>query len=160
MIRKNKKDNIRVRDNMNSRKLFISCVSGVSALLIFGSATAESDKSTKKDVTATEANIVDEESSSIWESNPIEINAVNVQVLDKISGKVLKKRVKVGEPLEFGGIQVTLKRCFKNAPEDSKEIYAFVEIGERKSLFARWLFASSPSVNIFEHPQYDVRVGF
>lgn len=160
MIRKNKKDNIRVKNNMNSRELFISCISGVSALFIFGFATAEPDKSTEKNVTVTEENVIDEESSSIWESNPIEINAVIVQVLDKISGKVLKKRIKVGEPLEVGGIQVTLKRCFKNAPEDSKEIYAFIEIGERKSLFARWLFASSPSVNIFEHPQYDVRVGF
>lgn len=145
---------------MNSRKLFIFCVSGVSALLIFGFATAESEKSTEKEARKAEENVVDEESSSIWESNPIEIDAVNIQILDKISGKVLKKRIKVGEPLEFGGIQVTLKRCFKNAPEDSKEIYAFVEIGERKSLFARWLFASSPSINIFEHLQYDVRVVF
>lgn len=149
---------------MNSRKLFIFCVSGISALFIYGLAcdfaVAESDKTAEKGVAKTEENVFDEESSSIWESNPIEINAVNVQVLDKISGKVLKKRIKVGEPLEFGGIQVTLKRCFKNAPEDSKEIYAFVEIGERKFLFARWLFASSPSINIFEHPQYDVRVGF
>lgn len=149
---------------MNSHKLFIFCVSGISALFISGLAcdfaVAESDKTAEKGVAKTEENVVDEESSSIWESNPIEINAVNVQILDKISGKVLKKRIKVGEPLEFGGIQVTLKRCFKNAPEDSREIYAFVEIGERKSLFARWLFASSPSINIFEHPQYDVRVGF
>ena len=149
---------------MNSRKLFIFGVSGISALFISGLAcdfaVAESDKTAEKGVAKTEENVVDEESSSIWEPNPIEISAVNVQVLDKISGKVLKKRIKVGEPLEFGGIQVTLKRCFKNAPEDSKEIYAFVEIGERKSLFARWLFASSPSINIFEHPQYDVRVGF
>lgn len=149
---------------MNSQKLFISGVSCVFALFIagfvFDSAVAESDKTSERDLAKTEENVVEEESSSIWESNPIEINAVNVQVLDKISGKVLKKRIKVGEPLEFGGIQVTLKRCFKNAPEDSKEIYAFIEIGERKSLFARWLFASSPSINIFEHPQYDVRVGF
>ena len=151
---------------MNSRKLFIFCVSGISALFVsglaFDFAVAESDKTAEKGVAKTEEAeaVVDEEPSSIWESNPIEINAVNVQILDKISGKVLKKRIKVGEPLEFGGIQVTLKRCFKNAPEDSKEIYAFVEIGERKSLFARWLFASSPSINIFEHPQYDVRVGF
>lgn len=97
---------------------------------------------------------------SIWDSKPIEIDAVNIQVLDKVSGKVIRKRVEVNKPMEFGGIKVVLKRCFKNAPEDSKEITAFVEITERKSLFARWLFASSPSVNVFEHPQYDVRVEF
>ena len=143
---------------MNSRKLFIF---GASALFIFGFTSAKSEKLAEKSSEKIEENIVaEEESSSIWESNPIEIEAVNIQVLDKLSGKVIKKRVKVGEPMEFAGIQVTLKRCFKNAPEDSKEIYAFVEIGERKSLFARWLFASSPSINIFEHPQYDVRVGF
>lgn len=143
---------------MNSLKLFIFCI---STLLILDFTTAKSNKLANSDTKKAEENdTTQEDSSSIWESNPIEIDAVNVQVLDKISGKVIKKRIKVGEPIEFGGIQVTLKRCFKNAPEDSKEIYAFVEIGERKSLFARWLFASSPSINIFEHPQYDVRVGF
>lgn len=102
----------------------------------------------------------DREEASIWDSKPEEISAVNVQILDKVSGKVIKRRVEVGQPLEFGGIKVTLSRCFKNAPEDPREIYAFVEISERRSIFSRWLFASSPAVNLFEHPQYDVRVEF
>lgn len=103
---------------------------------------------------------IPEEVSSVWDANPIEINAVNIQVLDKISGKVLRKQIKIGKTEEFGNIRVTLKRCFKNAPEDSKEIYAFIEISEYKTIFAKWLFASSPSINVFEHPQYDVRVEF
>lgn len=103
----------------------------------------------------------EDENSSIWDSKPEEIRAVNIQVLDKTSGKVIKKKINVNEPLRVGSIEITLKRCFKNAPEDSKEIYAFVEIRDGKFLpFARWLFASSPSVNLFAHPQYDVRVEF
>lgn len=97
---------------------------------------------------------------SIWDSKPEEISAVNVQILDKTSGKVIKRRIEVGQPLEFGGIKVTLNRCFKNAPEDPREIYAFIEISERRSIFSKWLFASSPAINLFEHPQYDVRVEF
>ncbi|MBR1734364.1 MAG: DUF2155 domain-containing protein [Alphaproteobacteria bacterium] len=102
----------------------------------------------------------DEDSASIWDSKPEEIQAVNVQILDKISGKVINKRIRVNQSIKVAGIEITLKRCFKNSPEDSKEIYAFIEIGERKSIFSKWLFASSPSINLFAHPQYDVRVEF
>lgn len=102
----------------------------------------------------------DQEEASIWDSRPEEISAVNVQILDKISGKVIKRRIEVGQPLEFGGIKVTLNRCFKNAPEDPREIYAFIEISERRPIFSRWLFASSPAINLFEHSQYDIRIEF
>lgn len=97
---------------------------------------------------------------SIWDSEPEEITTVNIQILDKVSGKVIKRRVEVGQPLEFGGIKVTLSRCFRSAPEDPREIYAFIEISERRPIFSRWLFASSPAINLFKHPQYDVRVEF
>lgn len=127
-----------------------------------------SDKTAKKSNTETNAaNITankdddENDNSSIWDSKPEEITAVNIQVLDKTSGKVFKKKIKKNEPLKVGGIEITLKRCFKNAPEDSKEISAFVEIKEGKFMpLARWLFASSPSINLFAHPQYDVRVEF
>lgn len=98
------------------------------------------------------------ETASIWDSRPIELNAVYVQILDKVSGKIIVRRIEVGQPLEFGGIKVILRRCFKNAPEDCHEIYAYIEIFEKRLIFSRWLFASSPAINLFEHPLYDVRI--
>jgi hypothetical protein len=98
---------------------------------------------------------------SIWESNPIEIDVVKVQILDKISGKVYKMDIKLNSKKTFRSIGLELKRCFKNSPEDDKEIYAFVEITENgKIIFSNWLFASSPSINLFSHPMYDIRIEF
>ncbi|MDR2766377.1 MAG: DUF2155 domain-containing protein [Holosporaceae bacterium] len=102
-----------------------------------------------------------EEKSSIWESKLLEIYGAKVQILDKISGKVFQQRLSVNKPISFGSVQLTLRRCFQNGPEDNKEIYAFIEIVENgRKIFSKWLYASSPSVNQFVHPVYDVRVEF
>jgi hypothetical protein len=96
-----------------------------------------------------------------WESKPIEIYAVQIQILDKISGKVFRHEVKTNGRITLKGVGLALKRCFKNSPEDPKEIYAFIEITKNnRKIFSGWLFASSPSVNLFAHPIYDVRVEF
>ena len=103
----------------------------------------------------------DDEKKSIWESNPIEIDNVNIQILDKISGKVFRKNIKAGDPIIFGSIKLNLKRCFKSSPEDYREIYSFIEIYENnKMVFAKWLFASSSSINLFSHAIYDARIEF
>jgi hypothetical protein len=102
-----------------------------------------------------------DENESIWESRPIEVEDANVQILDKISGKVYKENIKVNHPKNFGSIELKLRRCFRNSVEDNREISAFIEIREMgKIIFANWCFASSPSVNLFSHSVYDVRVEF
>jgi hypothetical protein len=98
---------------------------------------------------------------SIWESDPIEVDNANIQILDKISGKVYRENIKLNSPKIFGSIELKLKRCYKNGPEDDKEISAFIEIKEKgKLIFSNWIFASSPPVNLFSHPVYDIRVEF
>ncbi|MDR0753241.1 MAG: DUF2155 domain-containing protein [Holosporaceae bacterium] len=101
------------------------------------------------------------EESSLWESDPIEIDSVKIQILDKISGKVYRESIKLNYKKKFRSIELELKRCFKNSPEDEKEISAFVEITENGNVvFSNWLFASSPSINLFSHPIYDIRIEF
>lgn len=102
-----------------------------------------------------------EKTESIFESRPIEIDSANVQILDKISGKKYHTKLFLNKTEKFGSIEITLKRCFKNSPEDENEVYAYIEIKEQdKVIFSKWLFASAVSVNIFSHPVYDVRVEF
>lgn len=98
---------------------------------------------------------------SIWESDPVELDSVKIQVLDKISGKVFHDKLTVKQSFKFGTIEVNLRKAFKNSPDDNDEVYAYIEIKERgKIIFGDWLFASSPSVNLFKHPVYDIRVEF
>ena len=124
------------------------------------------------------------EADSFWASRAIEIEEVQIQVLDKISGKVYRGKIKVGDPVAFGNLVILLKRAFKNDPSEDKEVYAYIEIYESpidgpdmdvtvdrfgnqvieringKKIFAKYLFASSPAINQFQHPIYDVRVEF
>lgn len=97
----------------------------------------------------------------LWNTKPEETNSVNIQILDKISGKVFRERIKVNQPIQFESLKICLKKCFKSSPDDSNEVYAYVIIqdGERVR-FSGWLYASAPAVNLFEHSVYDVRVEF
>ncbi len=105
--------------------------------------------------------IVSDSDSSIWESFPVKSDSVNIQILDKISGKVFRSKLNVGQSSRFGTITMHLKKAFVNSPDDVDEVYAYVEISEDgKIIFSNWLFASSPSVNLFTHPVYDVRIEF
>jgi hypothetical protein len=112
-----------------------------------------------------EDNDVDREGNldevSLWNSLPIEQFEANIQILDKISGKVFRQKIKLGTPVTFGTISIKLKRCFRNSPEEKKEVYAFLEVEENEQkIFSNWLFASSLSINLFAHPVYDLRVEF
>lgn len=97
----------------------------------------------------------------LWNTKPEEADSVNIQILDKISGKVFRARIKVNQQIQFESLKICLKRCFRSIPDDSNEVYAYVVIqdGERVR-FSGWLYASAPAVNLFEHSVYDVRVEF
>lgn len=101
------------------------------------------------------------EENSMWKSDPVEISEVSVQILDKVSGKVFRGKMRLNQPVSFGTISLVLKRSFKNSPEDKNEVCAFIVISENdKVIFANWLFASSPSTNLFCHPMYNVHIEF
>ena len=105
--------------------------------------------------------VVPDVDSSIWESFPVESDNVNIQVLDKISGKVFKSKLRLGQPVRFGTVTIDLEKAFVNSPDDLNEVYAYIKIQEDgKVIFNDWLFASSPSINLFTHPVYDIRIEF
>ncbi|MBE6447259.1 MAG: DUF2155 domain-containing protein [Alphaproteobacteria bacterium] len=103
----------------------------------------------------------DENFDSKDQSPYLEVSDANIQVLDKISGKVLHKRFKVGDAAVFGTIKITVVKVRSSPPDEEREIIALLKIEEdNKVVFFDWIFASSPSINLFEHQVYDVRVEF
>lgn len=101
------------------------------------------------------------EKARMWESKPEEVDSVNIQILDKISGKVFRTKANIEQKVRFESLAIQLKRAFRNSPDDSNEVYAYVIIKENERVwFSGWLFASAPAVNLFEHSVYDVRVEF
>ena len=96
--------------------------------------------------------------------------------LDKITAHVTEFEAKVGEPTTFGALEVLVRTCDKNPPEETPRTAAYVEIRqlERKGataadpdagmvadeapIFSGWMFAESPGLNALEHPVYDIWV--
>lgn len=139
---------------MKKYSLCIGCLLTCFNLIAEEAETTQSSQSADN-----EKSRFSDEEISLWESDPIKIDAVDVQILDKVSGKVY--HAKLTDSITFGTIVLKLEKAFKNSPEDMDEVYALIKIIEDgQELFHNWLFASSPSINRFEHPIYDVRIEF
>lgn len=71
-----------------------------------------------------------------------------------------------GESREIGPVIIRLSACERTAPwELPQEVGAFVQVDIRergasrhRRVFSGWLFRESPSLNVVEHPIYDVWV--
>ena len=78
--------------------------------------------------------------------------------------------LKPGEARRIGDVIVRLSACERTAPwEEPPETGAFVQVlvfdrpdvdsdEEWRRIFSGWLFKNSPSLNVVEHPIYDVWV--
>jgi hypothetical protein len=82
--------------------------------------------------------------------------------LDKITGRVINFDTAIGETVQFGALQVTVRACYTRPPTETANTDAFVEVdevtlqGEVKRIFTGWMFAASPGLHGVEHPIYDV----
>jgi hypothetical protein len=86
-----------------------------------------------------------------------------LQALDKITARVKRLPVHVGQVGKFGTLSILVDACRKAPPEDSPESAAFLKITDGKSdapqtVFNGWMFASSPALSAMDHPVYDISV--
>lgn len=82
--------------------------------------------------------------------------------LDKVTARISKFEIKLGETREFGALKVTPRACYSRAPTEPPKTTSFVEVdetmldGSQKRIFSGWMFAESPGLNAVEHPVFDV----
>ena len=87
-----------------------------------------------------------------------------MQGLDKVTARISRFEVPVGELVEFGTLRVSVATCQQRPPTLPPESAAFVRIEDARpdepsrQVFSGWMFASSPALNALEHPVYDVWV--
>lgn len=87
-------------------------------------------------------------------------------LLNKRNNVTEEIRLKPGEAREIGPVIIRLSACERTAPwELPQETGAFVQVDIRGRgapqhvrVFSGWLFRESPSLNVVEHPVYDVWV--
>lgn len=92
----------------------------------------------------------------------IENGSAVFAALDKVTARISKLEVKLGETTEFGALKVTPRACYTRAPTEPPKTTSFVEVdevqldGTQKRIFSGWMFAESPGLNAVEHPVFDV----
>jgi len=98
---------------------------------------------------------------------PMAERVATLGLLNKRNNLSQDIELKPGESRRFGDVIVRLSACERTQPfELPKETGAFVQVlvrntgedGEWGRVFSGWLFKDSPSLNVVEHPIYDVWV--
>ena len=109
--------------------------------------------------------------SGIVESDhgtPVKDRVATIGLINKRNNITQNIVMKPGESRRIGNVIIKLATCERTAPwEDPQETGAFVQlfVEERANVqdklswhkvFSGWLFKNAPSINVVEHPVYDV----
>ena len=88
---------------------------------------------------------------------------IEIKILDKVSSKNYKVKISIGEEKVFKNISIKPLKCKNSEFDDNPEIIAYLQVKDLKDtdndevfVFNGWTFSSSPSINTFDHPVYDL----
>lgn len=99
-------------------------------------------------------------------ATPMEERVATIGLINKRNNETQDLELRPGESRRIGPVIVRLQACERTAPwEMPQETGAFVQVlvqnrgqDDFSRIFSGWLFKNSPSVNVVEHPIYDVWV--
>ena len=87
----------------------------------------------------------------------------DIKILDKISSKNTLLKLKNGELIKFKDLLIKSLKCKNSEFDDNPEITAYIQVRDLNNknndevfVFNGWMFSSSPSIEPFDHPVYDV----
>ena len=88
-----------------------------------------------------------------------------LKILDKISSKNILVKLKNNELITHKDLSIKSLKCKNSEFDDNPEITAYIQVKDLRDqnndevfVFNGWMFSSSPSVTLFDHPVYDVRL--
>ena len=88
---------------------------------------------------------------------------VEIKVLDKVSSKTDLLKLEIGKELKFKSLLIKSLKCKNSEVDDNPEITAYIQVKDMTNkdnnevfVFNGWTFSSSPAVNPFDHPVYDI----
>ena len=96
-------------------------------------------------------------------TTPMPARVAVIGLLNKRNGISRELTLRPGQALRAGDVIVRLRACETSAPwEVQKLTGAFVQVdvrnpqGQFQRVFSGWLYKETPSLNVVEHPIYDV----
>ena len=96
------------------------------------------------------------------QAEPIEGIVAEIQILDKITAKVITLKVEVNDSIQFESLNIEIYACYKKPPEEIPEDLVLLRIYDEMSetgkelVYQGWMISSSPATTPLEHPIYDL----
>ena len=88
---------------------------------------------------------------------------INIKILDKVSSKTNFLKLKIGKEKKFQNLLIKSLKCKNSEFDDNPEITAYIQVQDLTNndnnevfIFNGWTFSSSPAINPFDHPVYDI----
>jgi hypothetical protein len=101
--------------------------------------------------------------NSSYAKDKTEGTFTDLKILDKVSSKNTLVKLKNGELITFKDLSIKSLKCKNSEFDDNPEITAYIQVKDLTDennnevfVFNGWMFSSSPSINPFDHPVYDV----
>ena len=93
----------------------------------------------------------------------IEEKFIEIKILDKVSSKTNLLKLKIGEEKKFQNLLIKSLKCKNSEFDDNPEITAYLQVkdltkinNDEVFIFNGWTFSSSPTINPFDHPVYNI----
>jgi len=90
-------------------------------------------------------------------------SSVDIKILDKLSSKNKSLQIKIGEDYIFKNLSLKVLKCKNSEFDDDPEITSYLQVRDLNNknnnevfVFNGWTFSSSPSIQVFDHPVYDL----
>ena len=88
---------------------------------------------------------------------------IEIKILDKVSSKSNLLKLKIGEEKKYKNLLIKSLKCKNSEFDDNPEITAYIQVKDLVNndnnevfIFNGWTFSSSPVINPFDHPVYDI----
>jgi len=88
---------------------------------------------------------------------------VEIKILDKVSSKTNFLKLIIGKEKKFKNLLIKSLKCKNSEFDDNPEITAYIQVQDLVNkdnndvfVFNGWTFSSSPAINPFDHPVYDI----
>ena len=88
---------------------------------------------------------------------------IEIKILDKVSSKNNLLKLKIGEEKKYKNLLIKSLKCKNSEFDDNPEITAYIQVKDLINkdnnevfIFNGWTFSSSPAINPFDHPVYDI----
>ena len=88
---------------------------------------------------------------------------IEIKILDKVSSKNTLLIMKIGEEKKFKDLLIKSLKCKNSEFDDNPEVTAYLQVKDLTNnnndevfVFNGWTFLSSPTINPFDHPVYDI----